>query len=543
MKSAIRKWGGMPTLAWAWHTMAILVLAGCQSEPEAAPVVDEVKTTRREPVKPPPVEEKQPTAAESLDVAAGHLATGQLEDAGKALAAVESGKEQLSSADAERLMGLLFQLQEKQDEQANQSREAKIAEAEAAVTNGELEAATALVETVLAAGPSQEQVEEANALKATIEDRRKVQRELRSALRLLSSDKRSDVRAARTQLWDQAEVALPLLLKSLDSDDPVLVENALEILRMFNQPERTVPAMVAVLSRPEQSACWPAAIREITKAQHPGAGESLLALALSAKSAEQKSAALTALSGVVDPPPATLVALLPLVYSDGPELAAALGAIHHSVIVNKQADVAARRGLDAELSEEEQERLNGLSERLAAIVAADAGGGTSSPAAQAAMTLGVVTRQITPLPLSIVAVARVVGEDAAGPAAGVLDGVWNSTDVKTMWRHPIGKPASIVLDLGAERTVTGVRIWNYNEAGIAYRGWKEVEIFVSPTPSLLSPVTEGLVPIAPGAADTPDYSVTLQVPFVRGRYVKLQPRQMWQPDGPSGLSEVQVIGF
>jgi hypothetical protein len=59
----------------------------------------------------------------------------------------------------------------------------------------------------------------------------------------------------------------------------------------------------------------------------------------------------------------------------------------------------------------------------------------------------------------------------------------------------------------------------------------------------LSPVTEGVVPPAPGAADTADYSVTLNVPFARGRYVKIQPRSYWRPESVSGLSEVQVLGF
>ncbi|MGE0609774.1 MAG: DUF4457 domain-containing protein, partial [Pirellulales bacterium] len=125
----------------------------------------------------------------------------------------------------------------------------------------------------------------------------------------------------------------------------------------------------------------------------------------------------------------------------------------------------------------------------------------------------------------------------------ILDGQWEDIDPATMWKHPIGKQASIVLDLGEERTVTAVRIWNYNEGGISYRGWKEAEIFVSPTAALLTPVAEGLIPKAPGAVATADYSVTLHIPFVRGRYIKLQPRSMWQPDGPSGLTEVEVLGF
>jgi hypothetical protein len=114
-----------------------------------------------------------------------------------------------------------------------------------------------------------------------------------------------------------------------------------------------------------------------------------------------------------------------------------------------------------------------------------------------------------------------------------------------MWRHALDRPGAVVFDLGAERTVTAVRIWNYNAPNAAYRGWKEIEIYVSSSPSLLDPVAEGIVAMAPGAAaeELPDYSVTIPVPFARGRYVKLQAKSQWRPETVSGLTEVQFFGF
>ena len=35
--------------------------------------------------------------------------------------------------------------------------------------------------------------------------------------------------------------------------------------------------------------------------------------------------------------------------------------------------------------------------------------------------------------------------------ATVLDGQWNTTDPKLMWRHPLSEHGSLVLDLGRER--------------------------------------------------------------------------------------------
>jgi hypothetical protein len=99
------------------------------------------------------------------------------------------------------------------------------------------------------------------------------------------------------------------------------------------------------------------------------------------------------------------------------------------------------------------------------------------------------------------------------------------------------------LDLGREYTVTGIRLWNHNQPGAAHRGWKEVDVFVDPRPALLAPVAQGVLPVAPPTADASDYHTTLQVPFVRGRYVKLQPRSYWRADAISGLAEVQVLGY
>ncbi len=124
-----------------------------------------------------------------------------------------------------------------------------------------------------------------------------------------------------------------------------------------------------------------------------------------------------------------------------------------------------------------------------------------------------------------------------------MDGVWNSTDPATMWRHPAARRSTITLDLGETKTVAGVRLWNFNEPGGTHRGWKEVEVFVSDSPTALTPAASGIVPKAPGAADTPDYGTVIPTPFVRGRYVRLFAKSLWNPDNDTGLSEIQVLGF
>ena len=100
-----------------------------------------------------------------------------------------------------------------------------------------------------------------------------------------------------------------------------------------------------------------------------------------------------------------------------------------------------------------------------------------------------------------------------------------------------------MFDLGESKIVTGVRLWNLNEPGAPPRGWKEVTIFVGDTPSESAAAANGLVPTAPGAASPIDYSTRVAVPFVKGRYVRLQAKSLWPADAPSGLTEVQIIGL
>ena len=72
---------------------------------------------------------------------------------------------------------------------------------------------------------------------------------------------------------------------------------------------------------------------------------------------------------------------------------------------------------------------------------------------------------------------------------------------------------------------------------------KDFEIFVGNSPSETTPVAAGIVPQAPGTADTPDYGSLINLPFTRGRYIRLQAKGPWQPNAYMGLSEVQVLGF
>jgi len=363
--------------------------------------------------------------------------------------------------------------------------------------------------------------------------------QLLQAVQMLASTNRDDVLAAQNLLFEKSEAALPLLHQATRTNDPIVVASALEVLRRLDRPERTLPMMVDVLANPEQSAHWPDAIREIGLVGGPGAAAPLLQLALAAKSPEQRTAALDAIARVPDPPRETVAALLPLLFDDGPALETALIAVARAVSIHGQHDLLSGRGLDTELSPELSKQLTELPARLSDVMV-----GGDKQVASAAKRLAIVTRQVSADPLPDIKILAFTGETEDSPAAALLDGVWNTVDKTLMWRHSADQPGSIVLDLGRERTVAGVRIWNFNESGGSHRGWKDVAVCVGSTPAeLATPVATGIVPQAPGKADSPDFGTTLPVEFARGRYVRLEAQSIWRKDSHVGLTEVQVLGY
>jgi len=478
--------------------------------------------------------------ARTLKLAAESLAKLDFDSAEKQFDSLEKQLASLSEADQKQFNQLKEKLEDERQAHEDQLREKHLTVAKQAVQDGKLDDATTAIETLLAAAPTTEQGTIARELQATIERHRTVRRRLRVGMDQLASKERGSVKKAAEILWEEQDVALPLLLESLKSENTVLVSNTLELLRKFNQPERTLPAMISILGRPQQADVWPIAIKELAKVQSPGAGKPLLELALASTDPAVAVPVLSALSGASDPPPETLVALLPQIYKDSPALASSLSAAYRSITVNHQHDVLTRRGVDVEVTETQDRQLNGLADRLQSIIkSAD----KQPDAAWGAQRLAIAMRLMSAETLPGLKVVRATADAPESPATAVVDGVWDSVDVKTMWQHPYKRLTTIVLDLGTERTVTGIRIWNYNEQSGAHRGWKDVEIYVSSDPSPTVPAAIGVVPPAPGIAGTPDYGAILQVPFTKGRFVKLQLLSVWREDGIAGLSEVQILGY
>jgi hypothetical protein len=488
-------------------------------------------------------EEADANRANALRQASEMIGKQDFDAAQKQLDVLDQQAATLSDTEKKQLAEIKEKFEDQRQLHEDQVREKLLASAKLAVNDGNLDDAATVIETLLAAAPTTEQGAAAHDLQAKIEHHRTVRRRLRVGMDQLASKERGSVKKAAEILWEEQEVALPLLLKSLESDNGVLVSNTLELLRKFNQPDRTLPAMIASLGRNKQADIWPAAIKELQKVQSPGAGKPLLELALAATAPTMAIPALTALSGASDPPPETLIKLLPSIYEDTPALAAALSAAYRAITVNHQHDVLTRRGVEVEVTPAQDAQLTGLSDRLQAIIAAAAKRPELAEAAWSAQRLAIAMRLMSASTLPGAKIVRATADSPDSPAAAVLDGVWNSVDAKTMWLHPSKRLTTIVLDLGSERTVTGIRIWNCNELSGTHRGWKDVEIYVSNDTSPTVPAAIGVVPPAPGIAGTPDYGAILQVPFAKGRFVKLQLLSVWREDGIAGLSELQVLGY
>ena len=427
-------------------------------------------------------------------------------------------------------------------------RAARLSEAQELQESGKLDEATAALDGVLSMAPTAEQREIVRRIAAAIEAHRSARRRLGSWMKMLGSKQRSEVRAAQNQLRRDPDTAIPLLLEAVRSlDQPELVKNTLELLRRLKRPGLAVPAMVGVLSRAGQESSWPDAVREISRLKDPGAGPLLLPLLAKAKSPAHRAAVLTALSDVIDPPPDTLPVLLETLFTDGKELEPALRAAYTAMSRHGQDDLVALRGLPGQVDQATAELLIKLPVRLVELSALSKP--EQATTARAAKRLAVLIGVIEPAAFVGVQVVSSVGQYDDSPAAAVVDGKWDAETLESGWRHPLGKPGTIILDLGSEKTVTAIRVWNYNGSGQRDRGWKEVDVFVANSRTDLTPETSGIIPRAPGtvvaagAPPHPDFSIQLPVDQVQGRYVILKAKSLWVPSSFAGLAEIQVIGY
>ncbi|MFM8253417.1 MAG: hypothetical protein ACKOBW_17660, partial [Planctomycetota bacterium] len=457
----------------------------------------------------------------------------------------------------------------KRAEVAAQQRAARLAQSQQLIAGGRLDEAQRALSDVLTRGPTDEQRAEAQTLTDEIERVRKARRQLKSWIQLLGSAERKDVQAAQTQLLLDPDTALGMVLDALRGTQSAdQAANYIETLGLLERPDIVMLEYIELLKDETKESLWPVIQQQLTAPGVAGAGEALLSLAAQSKKVEQRRAAWEALAGVADPPAATLLTAARLVpETDEATLPLLLQATTHAILVHGQQDLAARRGQPA-LQPADETALASFLQQLdrwtgvapgtqptaanppapaaAAAPAAPPAAAAPEPVMLAARRLATVLGRLTAPPISGIKIARVEAELPESPAAALLDGVWNAVEPKTMWRYPIAQRGVVLLDLGQERLVTAVRVWNLNETSGTQRGWKEIELFVSDNPAELTPATTAVVPPAAGVVQTAqvaDFGTTITIPPTRARYVRLQAKSTWTTDMHSGLSEIQVLGW
>jgi hypothetical protein len=482
-----------------------------------------------------------PAIDEQVAAVQSEIDGGNLEAADEKLAALRASLGETPSEDQlEKLRPIEKALSDRRESLRKEERTQLLQAAKTAFDNGDWDESLKQIDAVAALAPGEAEREILNGLRSSIDKSMKAQLKLASWIKMLGSTSAGEVKTAQTQLLEEPEAALPLVRAAIKPGDPVTTKNALEFLRKLRKPEIALPIMVSVLEDPAQQAIWETAAKEIVRQAHPGAGPRLLELVLTSSLPEQRLAATNALASIVDPPETTALSLLPILFRDGSELAVTLSACTHSVLAHHQHDLLEWRALSESISDSQAQQLNQLIERLKTLQALPADQQATSDAAR---QLAIALRMIAPEPIAGLQILDATSTDASVKPAALLDGVWNSIDPATMWWTPVSQNGFVVLDLGTSKTVTGVRIWNLNESGAGYRGWKDVEIYVSDTQTALRPVSQGNLLPAPGVADPLDYSQVIPVNFAKGRYVKLACKEYLAQSSHAGLTEIQILGY
>lgn len=490
-------------------------------------------------VEPPAAAVKSHDRGDELAAAREHLSAGRLDQARAIATVVAVRRAELPADQQAELAALEGELNQQRSTGQARQIELDLQQAQQLLAAGELADAELVIERLLASEPNASQRSVAEQVKQQIASGRQQQEQLAGLLPQLASDDAAAVEAAQQQLYVQAEMAIPLLRDALGGEDMQLASAAIQTLGQLQRPAQTTPILVATLADPARQELWPAVTAQLASDASAAAGAPLLNLAVTGKAPPARAAALAALAVVADPPRETLIRLLPAIEQGDETLPATLTAAAHAVLTHQQTDIAVGQGLDVEFSEAQLASLEQLPARLQPLL-----DDPKHPAHEAAQRLAMAMAQVPAEPLSGVSVVAFGAELPDGPAASVTDGVWQTVDLKKMWRQPADSPWSLVLDLGEERTVVGVRVWNYNEAGHTNRGWKDVALYVGSDPTMLTlPIVHGTLPPGSGVADEQDYGTTLPVSFVRGRYVRLHASSLWQSDGTTGLTEVQVLGY
>lgn len=354
--------------------------------------------------------------------------------------------------------------------------------------------------------------------------------------------------AAETSFWGAPRASAAALAQSLSTPPapaaagaaPRDLRRGLDLLLRLQASSGSSEAVWRAALAPELSGAWlgPPSLLE-THAEIVGLGPLLLERATHSPESKAEDAravlCLELLQRTADPPVDVFPRLLALAFVDSPRLGPALSAAARSAWRHGQRDLVGRRGLES-LSSEDQVRLEKLPARLKGLVDAE-----DASIRRGARELSAALGLRPPKKLEKVSVSAASGSNPDQPPAAVLDGVWNSVKPENSWRPYTRGAAWIVLDLGVSRTLSHVKLWNYNTADGALYGWREGFAVVSDDPGGSAGAVAFELPRAPGKSDPPDYGKMIELPFSRGRYLRLECRASYLGEPRGGLTEAELF--
>ncbi|MEK6237113.1 MAG: discoidin domain-containing protein [Planctomycetales bacterium] len=525
----------------SWVVM-LLAAAAVSCQPSSQQLIEPIEDPSSKTDGAPAADVVEVDPAALLEEAARLFAEEQLEDCEQTLARIDPKQQELTEDQRRNYSAMVASVREELRDRRFWRLESSLDAAQGFLAARDLSAAEEMLNSILQATDAQPQRERALTLQQQLVERQRVRDEMRDAVKLLRSEIVEERNEARRRLWERSRDAVPTLLEAAASGEPRLVETALEMLSRMNRPE-TFPAILAILQRSDQSSCWPIAVAQLETSDFPQAGQELMRIAASAQGSSERIAAWEGLCRVKDPPVEAFEDLLPWLHADGPETAAAFKAAARIAWSRDLSDFMDLRGFPADLSAEASSSLRRLPDRIEALLSSDEPN-KNVELVEAVRRLAIAARLRASKPLPDVRVFACNCEYPAFPASGVTDGNWKSKTGPTRWLSHESGQAWIVFDLGEEKTVTDARIWNFNgNPDEVQRGFKEVAIYVGSDPSSRAAQVRAVIPPAPHGVTSTDFSVTISLPFLRGRFVKLQCLGPWNGGNQAGLSEVQILGY
>lgn len=507
-------------LVSCWFVSAIFLgCAGCQYQQHAT-VPPKAEPAAVEESKAPEV-----NPAELLDFIAESLEERDLRRAGNLLIKAEKYRDQLSEVQQKQFAELHRQLQLLEEGQETPS--AQLREAEAYLKLDQLAEAQLALQTL----PEIESLPSAQAARALeLKDR------LAKRLELMEELKQAALAEGENanRLWQEPSLGIQALAAAWQESPRQQAKFLAQAVHLAQRPEEQ-RILAQQLQRTQ-----PIPAGELPPVSLGPVSRDFLEVALNSAEQAERRVALHWLATIEDPPEETFFALLPMCRGDSPLLAETCLAMDHAAWVHHQRELLAVR--NPEMSAEQRAELKTFRTKLLAW-ATSAELAQQNPAVSSAVKrLAITVGSLQPQPLANISVFAVSGEDPNHPAEAVLDGKWPDKDEPTtQWYSPIDRPTWIVLDLGSEQPVCGVRIWNYCHNHDWGRGFQDVYVTVSENPSDFQKHARGFVPKGTYENTRQDFSTRIDFPLRTGRFVILRCGRSWHQAHRAGLAEVQVL--